>query len=104
SPRPAAAPGESAAVIAVTPFDGIFNLPKAAHGLLVPGEGATVSGENALASLLRGKMGNAVLNGGKPGGKPQIRLSRRPARITFYVSLPPLERTHNVTRYPIAVS
>ena len=103
TPRAAAAPGESVAVIVVTPFDGIFNSPKAAHGLLVPGEGATVSGENALASLLRGKMGNAVLNGGKPGGKPQIRLSRRPARITFYVSLPPLERTHNVTRYPIAV-
>jgi hypothetical protein len=99
----AAAPGEDVAVLVVTPFDGIFNSPKAAHGLMVPGEGATVTGENALASLLRGKMGNAVLNGGKPGGKPQLRLSRRTGRITFYVSLPPLGRSHNVTRYPIAV-
>ena len=102
-PTAAAAPGESVAVIVVTPFDGIFNSRTAAHGLLVPGEGATVTGENALASLLRGKMGNAVLNGGRPGGKPQIRLSPRPEHTTFYVSLPPLERTHNVTRYPIAV-
>ena len=103
APTAAAAPSERVAVIVVTPFDGIFDSPKAAQGLLVPGEGATVAGENALASLLRGKMGNAVLNGGKPGGKPRIKLSRRPGRITFYVSLPPLERTHNVTRYPIAV-
>jgi hypothetical protein len=103
APSSAAAPGERVAVLVVTPFDGIFNSPEGAHGLLVPGEGATVAGENALASLLRGKMGNAVLNGGKPGGKPQIHLSRHPARLTFYVSLPPLERTHNVTRYPIVV-
>jgi hypothetical protein len=103
TPPAAAAPGERVAVIVVTPFDGIFNSRNAAQGLLVPGEGATVTGEHALASLLRGKMGNAVLNGGKPGGKPQIRLSPHTGRITFYVSLPPLERTHNVTRYPIAV-
>ena len=98
-----AAPNERVAVILVAPFDGIFNSPKGAHGLLVPGEGTTVTGENALASLLRGKMGNAVLNRGKPGGKPQIHLSRHPARITFYVSVPPLERTHNVTRYGVVV-
>ena len=90
-------------MILVLPFDSIFHSPKAAQGLLVPGEGATVTGNDALASLLRGKMGNAIVNGGRPGGKPKIRLSKRPGRITFYVSVPPLDRTHNVTRYPIAV-
>ncbi len=103
APTAAAAPTEQVAVLVVTPFDSIFRSPKAAHGLLVPGEGATVTAENALASLLRGKMGNAVLNGGKPGGEQQIHLSRRLGRTTFYVSLPPLGRTHNVERYPIAV-
>jgi hypothetical protein len=98
-----AAPSEHVAVIVVTPFDSVFNSPKAAHGLLVPGEGATVTAANALASLLHGEMGNAVLHGGRPAGKPKITLARRPARTTFYVSLPPLDRTHNVVRYPIAV-
>lgn len=103
APTAAGAPTERVAVIVVTPFDSIFQSPKAAHGLLVPGEGATVTAESALASLLRGKMGNAILNGGKPGGDQQIHLSRRPSRTTFYVSLPPFGRTHNVERYPIAV-
>jgi hypothetical protein len=98
-----AGPSEPAAVMVVLPFDSIFESPNAAQGLLVPGEGATVTGSAALASLLHGKIGNAIVNGGRPGGKPKIRLSRRQARITFYVSLPPLERTHNVMRYPIAV-
>jgi hypothetical protein len=103
APSAGAAPTEPVAVVLVAPFDPIFDSPKGAHGLLVPGEGATVTGEHALASLLRGKMGNAVLNGGKPGGKPLIHLSRHPGRITFYVAVPPLERTHNVTRYGIVV-
>jgi hypothetical protein len=43
------------------------------------------------------------LVGGVPGGKPLISLATRPARITFYVALPPAGKHHNVTRYPIAV-
>lgn len=56
----------------------------------------------ALASLVRGKMENSLV-GGVPGGKPSISLATRPARITFYVALPPAGKHHNVTRYPIAV-
>ena len=56
----------------------------------------------ALASLVRGKMENSLV-GGVPGGKPLISLATRPARITFYVALPPTGEHHNVVRYPIAV-
>ena len=48
-------------------------------------------------------MGNAIVNGGLPGGERLISLSRRPARTTFFVALPPAGRHHNVDRYPIAV-
>ena len=48
-------------------------------------------------------MGNAIVGGGLPGGKPLIALSRRPAQTTFYVALPPPGKHHNVRRYPIAV-
>ena len=43
------------------------------------------------------------LVGGVPGGNPLISLATRPARITFYVALPPVGKHHNVVRYPIAV-
>ncbi len=56
----------------------------------------------ALASLVRGKMENWLV-GGVPSGKPLISLAARPARITFYVALPPPGKHHNVLRYPIAV-
>jgi hypothetical protein len=82
----------------------VFRSPRAAHGLLVVGEGATVSRRSARASLLRGEMGNAIVRGGLPGGEPLITLSGRPARVTFYVVLPPPGRHHNVERYPIAVT
>jgi hypothetical protein len=70
---------------------------------MVAGEGATVSRRGALASLLTGKVGNSVLNGGVPEGRPLISLGRHPARFTFFVALPPPGRHHNVVRYPIAV-
>jgi hypothetical protein len=44
-------------------------------------------------------MGNAIVNGGLPGGEQLISLSRRPARTTFFVALPPAGRHHNVDRY-----
>ena len=80
----------------------VFRSPEAAHGLLVPGQGATVTRRGAFASLVRGKMENSLV-GGVPGGRPLISPATRPARITFYVSLPPPGRHHNVVRYPIAV-
>ena len=98
-----AAPSERAAVIIAPASSPVFRSPRAAHGLLVVGEGATVSRRGALASLVRGEMGNAILSGGLPGGKPLIALSSRPAQVTFYVALPPPGKHHNVKRYPIAV-
>ena len=70
----------------------VFRSPDAAHGLLVPGQGATVTRRGALASLVRGKMENSLV-GGVPGGNPLISLATRPARITFYVALPPRDAT-----------
>ena len=89
-------------MIVVSPTAPVFRSPEAAHGLLVPGQGATVTRRGALASLVRGKMENALV-GGVPGGKPLISLATRPAWITFYVALPPAGEHHNVLRYPIAV-
>lgn len=89
-------------MIVVPPSAPVFRSPDAAHGLLVPGQGATVTRRGALASLVRGKMENSLV-GGVPGGKPLISLATRPARITFYVALPPPGQHHNVVRYPIAV-
>jgi hypothetical protein len=90
-------------VLLVPASAAVFSSPEAAHGLVVPGEGATVSRRSALASLLRGELGNALVNGGLPGGKRRISLGRRAARVTFYVALPPPGKHHNVVRYPIAV-
>jgi hypothetical protein len=81
----------------------VFQSPLGAHGLLVPGEGATVSRRGALASLLSGEMGNAILRNGVPHGALIISLSRQAARTTFYIALPPPGKHHNVRRYPIAV-
>jgi hypothetical protein len=99
----AAAPSERVAVVVVPASSPVFRSPHAAHGLLVVGSGATVSRRGALASLVRGEMGHALSNGGVPGGKPLIALSRRPAPTTFFVALPPPGKHHNVVRYPIAV-
>ena len=99
----AAAPSDRVAVIVAPASAPVFRSPRAAHGLLVVGEGATVSRRGALASLVRGEMGNAIVSGGLPGGKPLISLSRGPAQVTFYVALPSPGKHHNVRRYPIAV-
>jgi hypothetical protein len=99
----AAAPSEGVAVVVVPASSAVFRSPGAAHGLLVVGEGATVSRRGALASLLRGEMGNAIVDEGIPGGRQLISLSQRPARTTFFVALPPPGRHHNGVRYPVAV-
>jgi hypothetical protein len=99
----AAAPSEQVAVILKPASAPVFLSPGAAHGLLVPGEGATVTRRGALASLLRGELGNSIVREGVPKGEAQISLSQQPARTTFYVALPPPGKHHNVDRYPIAV-
>ena len=99
----AAAPSHRTALIVAPASAPVFRSPRAAHGLLVVGEGATVSRRGSLASLLRGEMGNAIVSNGLPGGKPLLSLSTRAAQVTFYVALPPPGKHHNVRRYPIAV-
>jgi len=74
-----------------------------ALGLFVPGQGDTVRGEVALASLLRGKVEPSVINGGLPSGKPLISVANAPAPITIYVSLPPSGKSSNTQRYPVAI-
>ncbi len=53
-----------------------------ALGLLVPGDGVTVTRAGALAVIAK---------------------QRPPAGVEIYVALPPPGRTHNIRRYPIAV-
>jgi hypothetical protein len=98
-----ASAGEGVAVIVVPRSAAVFSSPEAAHGLLIAGEGATVSRRGALVSLLRGEMGNSVVDSGIPGGSQKISLARRPGRYTFYLALPAPGKHHNVVRYPIAV-
>jgi hypothetical protein len=104
SPVATAAPAKRVAVLVVPPSAPVFASRAAAQGLLVPGEGATVTRRGALASLLHGKMGNAIVRGGLPEGAPEISLSRTPGCTTFYVALPPPGEHHNVDRYPLAVT
>jgi hypothetical protein len=73
-----------------------------AVGLLVPGAGSTVTRKGALSSLVRGKVVSSLL-GGRASGRPLIELSKEPASLTIYVTLPPPGRSHNTHRYPIAI-
>ncbi len=87
--------------VVVVPPDEPFPTGGAA-GLLVPGAGETVSGEGALAALVRGKTKKSLL-GGVPGGKPAISIAKRPGPVTIYVSLPAAGSHPNTRRYPIAI-
>jgi hypothetical protein len=86
----------------------IFIAQPAAFGLFVPGAGGSVSRANAIASLRRGKVENALL-GGRPGGKilgdvvfkiPPDRILPRPFAL---VELPSPGKHSNTKRYPIAI-
>jgi mono/diheme cytochrome c family protein len=93
--------------IYVLPAETILSLPQpTALGLYVPGAGGTVSRENAIASLRRGKVENALL-GGKPGGKilADVRFEIPPfaARPIVYLALPPPGVHPNTKRYPVAI-
>jgi len=98
---PAALAG-GVSVLVVQAFSPAGYAHQGAIGIFVPGAGTTVTRASALASLLRGKVENAVL-GGVPSGRPLIRLARRPAALTIYVQLPPPGRRANTRRYPIAI-
>jgi hypothetical protein len=97
-----AAPAQAAetAVLVVDSVDRVAG--SGAVGLMVPGSGAEVSREGALAALTRGEV-EPALTGGVPEGDPLIELAERPAGITFYVELPPPGTHTNDRRYPIVV-
>jgi hypothetical protein len=76
---------------------------RGAVGSMVPASGSKVSRETALLSLTHGKLENSLL-GGKPAGRPLIRLGGPPAPVTIYVALPPPGKHHNFARYPIAIA
>jgi mono/diheme cytochrome c family protein len=95
-----AAPAE-AGVRVVAPFDPADYADRAAVGLLVPGAGPTVTRQAALAALVRGKLEHDLLGGIAPG-KTLIELGAA-AGPEIIVSLPPLGRSENDTRYPIAL-
>jgi hypothetical protein len=97
-----AAPAQAAetAVVVVDSVDRVAG--SGAVGLMVPGSGAEVSREGALAALTRGEV-EPAFTGGVPEGDPLIELAERPAEITFYVEVPPPGTHTNDRRYPIAV-
>jgi hypothetical protein len=97
-----AAPAQAAetAVLVVDSVDRVAG--SGAVGLMVPGSGAEVSREGALAALVRGEV-EPALTGGIPNGEPLIELAEQPAEVTFYVEVPPPGTHTNDRRYPIAV-
>ena len=94
------APAE-AGVRVVAPFDPADYSGRAAIGLLVPGAGATVTREAAMAALVRGKLEHDLLGGIAPG-EPRLELGAATGP-DILVSLPPPGRSENDTRYPIAL-
>ena len=100
APTAAGASGETVAVLVVPPFAPSAYADRGAVGLFVPGAGATVSRERALASLVRGRVVSSLVD---LEGERTLRLGSTPATTTIYVALPPPGSHHNVVRYPIAI-
>ena len=96
----ASAADRSVAVVVVPSFAPEAYADRGAVGLLVPGAGATVSRERALASLVRGRVVSSLVD---LGGTTRLQLANAPARTTIYVALPPPGTHHNVVRYPVAI-
>jgi hypothetical protein len=96
----AIAADRSVAVIVVPPFAPESYADRGAVGLFVPGAGATVSRERALASLVRGRVVSSLV---ELDGDATLRLADAPAETTIYLALPPPGSHHNVTRYPVAI-
>jgi hypothetical protein len=98
---PAATAGDgSVAVIEVPRLAVETYADQGAIGLFVPGAGASVSRERALASLLRGRVVSSLVD---LDGRPSLTLAENPAETTIYVALPPPGSHHNVVRYPVAI-
>ena len=89
------------AVRVVAPFPPERYTEVGAIGLAVPGAGPTVTREDALRTLLTGKVASSLIGGPSPG-VPLITLGQGPPPDTVVV-LPPAGRSENA-RYPIAVT
>jgi len=100
TPVAAAAADRSVAVIVVPRFAPESYARRGAVGLFVPGAGATVTGERALASLVRGRVVSSLVD---LDGQATLRLADAPAETTVYLALPPPGPHHNVVRYPVAI-
>ncbi len=88
------------AVIVVPRFAPESYADRGAVGLFVPGAGATVTRERALASLVRGRVVSSLVD---LDGQAILRLAEVPAETTIYLALPPAGSHHNVVRYPVAI-
>src|SRR4029453_3520670 len=71
---------ERVAVRVVPVFEPGRYAAQGAVGSMVPASGSNVSRETALLSLTHGKLENSLL-GGKPSGRPLIRLGGPPAPV-----------------------
>ena len=100
TPVATAAADRSVAVIVVPRFAPEAYADRGAVGLFVPGAGATVTRERALASLVRGRVVSSLVD---LDGEASLRLADAPAGTTIYVALPPPGSHHNVVRYPVAI-
>lgn len=96
----ATAADRSVAVIVVPRFAAESYADRGAVGFFVPGAGATVSRERALASLVRGRVVSSLVD---LDGQAILRLAEAPAETTIYLALPPAGSHHNVVRYPVAI-
>ncbi len=96
----ATAADRSVAVVVVPAFTLESYADRGAVGLLVPGAGATVTRQRALASLVRGHVVSSLVD---LDGKPILRLAKAPAETTIYLALPSPGSHHNVVRYPVAI-
>jgi hypothetical protein len=96
----AIAANRSVAVIVIPSFEVEAYAERGAVGFFVPGAGATVSRERALASLVRGRVVSSLVD---LDGKATLQLADAPAETTIYVALPPPGPHHNVVRYPVAI-
>lgn len=85
----------------VYPQDPPDDWTSGAIGLAVPGAGPTITRDEALRTLLTGKVHSSLL-GPVPHDPPKLALDE-PTPPDIAVTLPPAGRTDNTVRYPIGV-
>jgi hypothetical protein len=93
---------EKVSVVVVPTLDVRDYAARGAVGLYVPGWGGTVTRAAARAALVSGRVEHVSRAGAV--GKPAVRLSGRSGQeATIFVVLPPVGRSVNDRRYPVAI-